>query len=52
MKAFQHWSDASSLNFQPTGSQNADLKLSFAAGRHDDNFPFDGKGGVLAHVII
>ena len=47
--AFSEWSKNSALKFKQQ-AKNGDLKILFAPGNHNDDFPFDGKGGVLAHV--
>lgn len=30
---------------------DANIHLQYATQRHGDNFPFDGKGGILAHAF-
>lgn len=51
-RAYYHWSRVSGLTFRPQSSGNADMKILFARGNHNDGNSFDGKGGVLAHVHI
>ncbi|KAK9965095.1 hypothetical protein ABG768_004204 [Culter alburnus] len=54
--AFKAWSDVTNLNFEdasPTSERDrADIKISFARSLHDDGYPFDGKGGTLAHAFF
>ncbi|EYU34694.1 hypothetical protein MIMGU_mgv1a023515mg, partial [Erythranthe guttata] len=49
-RAFQKW--ASSTHFTFSRAQNsADLVIGFHRGDHGDGFPFDGRGGTLAHAF-
>ncbi|XDV45064.1 hypothetical protein PO909_013233, partial [Leuciscus waleckii] len=53
--AFKAWSDVTNLEFQPASSSEqdrADIKISFARSLHEDGYPFDGKGGTLAHAFF
>ncbi|KAM4526131.1 matrix metalloproteinase-17 [Fundulus diaphanus] len=57
--ALKAWSDATPLNFhqqQPADSgENAaggDIRVSFASLLHNDGYPFDGRGGTLAHAFF
>lgn len=51
--AFKAWSDAAPLNFQRLSSDgNTDIRVSFAQKLHDDGYPFDGRGGTLAHAFF
>ncbi|XP_044116543.1 neutrophil collagenase [Neovison vison] len=50
-KAFQVWSNASSLTFTKTSQEEADIKIAFVQGDHGDNSPFDGPNGILAHAF-
>lgn len=53
--AFKAWSDVTNLKFHATSSSEqdrADIKISFARSLHDDGYPFDGKGGTLAHAFF
>ena len=43
------WSDVSALTFSET-SDVPDIELKFASRSHEDDYPFDGRGGVLAHA--
>uniref|UniRef100_A0A672RNR1 Matrix metalloproteinase-25-like n=1 Tax=Sinocyclocheilus grahami TaxID=75366 RepID=A0A672RNR1_SINGR len=53
--ALKAWSDVTNLKFHATSSSEqdrADIKISFARSLHDDGYPFDGKGGTLAHAFF
>ncbi|XP_045873752.1 neutrophil collagenase [Meles meles] len=50
-KAFEVWSNASSLTFTKTSQGEADIKIAFVQGDHGDNSPFDGPNGILAHAF-
>ena len=46
------WSDVTPLTFTEVGSgQHADFIVRFEPGDHNDGYPFDGRGGVLAHAF-
>ncbi len=48
--AFDIWEEWTNLNFVEGSSLlNSDIVISWGAGNHGDNFPFDGVGNVLAH---
>ena len=49
--AFGVWSKVAPLTFTETDDNNADIKVKFVAGYHADGYPFDGKGGTLAHAF-
>ncbi|XP_051969151.1 matrix metalloproteinase-17-like [Xyrauchen texanus] len=54
-KALKVWSDVTNLKFHAMSSseQNrAEIKISFVRSNHDDGYPFDGKGGTLAHAFF
>jgi hypothetical protein len=53
--ALAAWAAITPLNFRPvssSGGQRADIVVRFAKGYHDDAYPFDGRGGVLAHAMM
>ncbi|XP_074641164.1 matrix metalloproteinase-17-like [Tubulanus polymorphus] len=51
--AFKIWSDVTPLTFtEITGAGEADIHIRFAKRYHDDGYPFDGPGRVLAHAFF
>ena len=50
--AAQMWSAVSPLTIRETAqSDDADIRLQYSTSQHGDNFPFDRRGGVLAHAF-
>ncbi|CAJ1065837.1 collagenase 3-like [Xyrichtys novacula] len=49
-QAFQLYSDVIPLDFKQIRSGTADIMILFKGGYHGDFYPFDGRGGVLAHA--
>uniref|UniRef100_A0A8D0GDH9 Peptidase metallopeptidase domain-containing protein n=1 Tax=Sphenodon punctatus TaxID=8508 RepID=A0A8D0GDH9_SPHPU len=50
-RALKVWSDVTPLTFiKVYGGDEADIKISFASGYHNDFYPFDGPHGILAHA--
>ncbi|MEQ2218509.1 hypothetical protein XENOCAPTIV_004176, partial [Xenoophorus captivus] len=56
--ALKAWSDAAPLNFQQLrtdssrSSAEGDIRVSFDSLLHNDGYPFDGRGGTLAHAFF
>ncbi|KAK2820318.1 hypothetical protein Q5P01_023277 [Channa striata] len=56
--AFKAWSEESPLTFQQLktdgreSSAKGDIRVSFARTMHEDGYPFDGRGGTLAHAFF
>nr|O13065.1 RecName: Full=Matrix metalloproteinase-18; Short=MMP-18; AltName: Full=Collagenase-4; Short=xCol4; Flags: Precursor [Xenopus laevis]AAB53148.1 collagenase 4 precursor [Xenopus laevis] len=50
-RAFKVWSDVTPLTFTRIYNEVSDIEISFTAGDHKDNSPFDGSGGILAHAF-
>ncbi|XP_035183832.1 interstitial collagenase-like [Oxyura jamaicensis] len=50
-KALNVWSSVTPLTFQKTEDKDADIVISFAYRDHQDNSPFDGPNGQLAHAF-
>jgi hypothetical protein len=50
-KSFNMWKDVSELTFRrlADNTNNADIIVKFGVGNHGDFYPFDGRGGTLAH---
>ncbi|XP_078513139.1 matrix metalloproteinase-18-like [Lissotriton helveticus] len=50
-RALNVWADVTPLKFTRLYEGTADIMISFAAGDHHDNSPFDGPDGLLAHAF-
>jgi hypothetical protein len=51
-RALNEWAHHTFLNFhEVSGISEADIKISFNQGDHWDRYPFDNKGGILAHAF-
>ncbi|XP_072434329.1 matrix metalloproteinase-20-like [Chiloscyllium punctatum] len=50
-RAVNIWQKATPLNFVRVHNFEADIMISFEGRVHGDNFPFDGRGGTLAHAF-
>ncbi|KAL8615295.1 hypothetical protein ACOMHN_051787 [Nucella lapillus] len=50
--AFTLWSNATQLQFIEVMYGNADIMIKFASKYHQDGYPFDGKGVILAHAFF
>ncbi|KAJ8731273.1 hypothetical protein PYW07_004437 [Mythimna separata] len=51
-RALDVWAQASRLTFTEVNSDEADIVVSFAKRFHDDAYPFDGRGSILAHAFF
>ncbi|XP_053609179.1 matrix metalloproteinase-2-like [Plodia interpunctella] len=51
-RALDVWEQASRLTFREINSDDADIVVSFAKRYHDDAYPFDGRGLILAHAFF
>lgn len=51
-KALDVWSKHSKLTFAEVDSDRADILIYFHRKDHGDNFPFDGRGIILAHAFF
>ncbi|KAK6743216.1 hypothetical protein RB195_010463 [Necator americanus] len=50
-RAFQEWSAVSNVRFEEVADKSADIVIGFERGKHQDDFPFDGKDGIVAHAF-
>ncbi|XP_067890188.1 matrix metalloproteinase-20-like [Heterodontus francisci] len=50
-RAVNIWQKTIPLNFVRVHNIEADIMISFERRVHGDNFPFDGRGGTLAHAF-
>ncbi|NWI41918.1 MMP7 protein, partial [Picathartes gymnocephalus] len=50
-RALMVWSDVTPLQFRRVHFGTADIEIKFARYEHGDGFPFDGRGGTLAHAF-
>nr|XP_005998667.2 PREDICTED: matrix metalloproteinase-18-like [Latimeria chalumnae] len=50
-RAWKVWRAATPLSFTRVSKGEADIMISFHAGDHADNSPFDGPGKILAHAF-
>ncbi|XP_072033478.1 stromelysin-1-like [Amphiura filiformis] len=51
-QAFKVWSDVRPLTFTERVAGYADIYLNFGRYDHGDYYPFDGRGGTLAHAFL
>ncbi|XP_051887013.1 matrix metalloproteinase-9 [Pristis pectinata] len=49
-RAFKLWSDITPITFTRIYSGEADIMIQFGRRWHGDQYPFDGKDGLLAHA--
>ncbi|CAD6199261.1 unnamed protein product [Caenorhabditis auriculariae] len=52
-RAFNEWATVSGVSFEEIGenSKETDISVAFERLNHGDNYPFDGKDGVVAHAF-
>jgi len=49
--AFGKWQAVTNLDFHEIDSGEADIMVKFVSGYHQDPYPFDGRGGTIAHAF-
>lgn len=49
--ACQQWSHYTNIDFAETDNGKPDIEVRFEKYRHNDPYPFDGPGGILAHAF-
>ncbi|XP_069673369.1 matrix metalloproteinase-25-like [Periplaneta americana] len=49
--AFKAWSGYARLSFHHVQDPDADITVAFGRGPHQDGYPFDGPGNILAHAF-
>ncbi|TFJ98913.1 calcium and integrin-binding family member 4 [Platysternon megacephalum] len=50
--ALKVWSEAAPLTFHEVGGPSADVSVEFLRLDHQDGYPFDGPGGMVAHAFF
>ncbi|XP_075054899.1 matrix metalloproteinase-18-like [Mixophyes fleayi] len=50
-RALKVWSDVTQLTFTRVYQGDCDIEIQFVVGDHNDNSPFDGPNGLLAHAF-
>lgn len=51
-RALEVWTNHSRLTFRYVDSDEADILVYFERGNHEDGYPFDGRGQILAHAFF
>ncbi|XP_069484947.1 matrix metalloproteinase-17-like isoform X1 [Ambystoma mexicanum] len=50
--ALKVWSEAVPLTFHEVGARSPDISVEFIKSEHQDGYPFDGAGGMVAHAFF
>ena len=50
-RTLSKWSMHTNINFREVRPNDADIRIRFVRGSHSDSYPFDGRGGTLAHAF-
>jgi hypothetical protein len=49
--AFNEWAKVTPLTFKKVDSGKVDINIKFVKEEHGDGYPFDRRGGTLAHAF-
>ncbi|KAJ1166785.1 hypothetical protein NDU88_007181 [Pleurodeles waltl] len=50
--ALKVWSEVVPLTFHEVGARSPDISVEFIKSEHQDGYPFDGAGGMVAHAFF